>query len=198
MVAQISAVGHADLAIANLPIAVKNQIGALLSSGLSGGVAPNLPAGINPLTLGTIRSVITDSISQGVKWAAFTAGIFVSFGALSSTLIPAPRRVVKLEAKVPVVARSGVRRAAQVAIIGQFALIEVLLLGLSSEYSANPFMQNWFSLNAWPIGDLLGNYIAPLLGLVVGFGGLTAARLMRRKSKAAKRVEEAIAMPAVA
>ena len=110
MVAQISAVGHADLAIANLPIAVKNQIGALLNSGLSGGVAPNLPAGINPLTLGTARSIITDSISQGVKWAALTAGIFVSFGALSSTLIPAPRPVVKLEPKVPVVARSGVRR----------------------------------------------------------------------------------------
>lgn len=198
MVAQISAVGHADLAVANLPIAVKNQIGALLSSGLSGGVAPNLPAGMNPVTLGTIRSVITDSISQGVKWAALTAGIFVSFGALSSTLIPAPRPVVKLEARAPVVSRLGVRRATQAAIIGQFVVIEALLFGLSSEYSANPFMQNWFSLNAWPIGDLLGNYIAPLLGLVVGLGGLTAARLLIPKSKATKKVEETIAMPAVA
>jgi EmrB/QacA subfamily drug resistance transporter len=103
MVAEISTVGHADLAVANLPIAVKDNLGALLNSGLSGGIAPSLPAGLSPLALGTIRSVITDSISQGVKWAAFTAGIFVLFGALSSTLIPAPRPVIKQETRVGIV-----------------------------------------------------------------------------------------------
>ena len=198
MVAQISAVGHADLAVANLPIALKDNIGALLSSGLSGGVAPSLPAGISPPLLATIRSVITDSISQGVKWAAFTAGIFVSFGALSSTLIPAPRPVVKQELKIPVVATSRTGRATQVALVGQFALIEALLVGLSSEYASNPFMQDWFSQNAWPIGGLLGDYLAPLLGLVVGLGGFAATLLQRRKTSAPKPVEEVIAVPAVA
>ncbi len=197
MVAQISTVGHADLAVANLPLAVKDNIGTLLSSGLSGGVAPNLPSGTGLAMLGTIRSVITDSISQGVRWAAFTAGIFVSFGALSSTLIPSPRPVVREAVKVPVVARSRMARATQIALVGQFALIEMLLFGLSSEYSANPFMQNWFSQNAWPIGELLANYVAPLLGLVVGLGALAAIRLLSRKTRTVKMVEEVIAMPTV-
>jgi EmrB/QacA subfamily drug resistance transporter len=103
MVAQISAVGQADLAVTNLPLAMKASIGTLLNSGLSGGVAPALPPGLSPATLGTIHSVITDSITQGVRWGAFTAAIFVSFGALSSLLIPNPKATVTVmqETKVP-------------------------------------------------------------------------------------------------
>ena len=93
MVAQISAVGHADLSVANLPVAMKDSLGILLSTGLTGGVAPSIPPGISLATLGTIRFVITDAITQGVRWAAFTAGIFVSFGALSSLMIPNPSPV---------------------------------------------------------------------------------------------------------
>ncbi len=198
MVAQISAVGHADLAVANLPLAVKDNIGTLLSSGLSGGVSPNIPSGTSPIALGTIHSVITDSIAQGVRWAAFTAGVFVSFGALSSLLIPNQRVVVTQETKVPALATSRRANAAQIALLAQFALIEVLLFGLSSEYSANLFAQDWFSQNAWPIGELLANYVAPLLGLIVGLGGFAASRLLRRRNRAAKAVEEAIAVSTVA
>jgi hypothetical protein len=53
------------------------------------------------VTLGTIHSVITDAITQGVRWATLTAGIFVSFGALSSLMIPNPRATMMQEAKVP-------------------------------------------------------------------------------------------------
>ena len=103
MVAQISAVGQTDLAVTNLPLALKASIGTLLNSGLSGGVAPALPPGLGPTTLGTIHSVITDSITQGVRWGALTAAIFVSFGALSSLLIPNPRATVSVvqETRVP-------------------------------------------------------------------------------------------------
>jgi len=101
MVAQISAVGQADLAVTNLPLAMKASIGTLLNSGLSGGVAPSLPRGLNPTTLGIIHSVITDAITQGVRWGAFTAAIFVSFGALSSLLIPNPKVPMLSETKVP-------------------------------------------------------------------------------------------------
>jgi EmrB/QacA subfamily drug resistance transporter len=101
MVAQISAVGQADLAVTNLPLAMKASLGILLNSGLSGGVAPALPTGVSPAMLGTIHSVITDAITQGVRWGAFTAAIFVSFGALSSLLIPNPTVPMLSETKVP-------------------------------------------------------------------------------------------------
>ena len=106
MVAQISAVGQADLAVTNLPLAMKASIGTLLNSGLSGGVAPSLPPGLSPTMLGTIHSVITDAITQGVRWGAFTAAIFVSFGALSSLLIPNPKAPVMQEAKPPAVEKT--------------------------------------------------------------------------------------------
>ena len=187
MVAQISTVGQADLSVTNLPLAMKDSIGNLLTSGLTGGVAPALPPGISPVTLGTIHSVVTDAITQGVRWAALTAGIFVSFGALSSLLIPNPKASVIKEAKAPAMARS--LRASQIAVVAQFVVIEILLFGLSSEYSANPFMQDWFSQNAWPIGDLLANYVAPLLGIAIGFAGLTVQNLLKRRAGARKAVE---------
>jgi len=187
MVAQISTVGQADLSVTNLPLAMKDSIGNLLTSGLTGGVAPALPPGISPVTLGTIHSVVTDAITQGVRWAALTAGIFVSFGALSSLPIPNPKASVIKEAKAPAMARS--LRASQIAVVAQFVVIEILLFGLSSEYSANPFMQDWFSQNAWPIGDLLANYVAPLLGIAIGFAGLTVQNLLKRRAGARKAVE---------
>jgi len=187
MVAQISSVGQADLSVTNLPLAMKDSIGTLLTSGLTGGVAPALPPGISPVTLGTIHSVITDAITQGVRWAVLTAGIFVSFGALSSLLIPNPKASVIKETKAPAMARS--LRASQIALVAQFVVIEILLFGLSSEYSANPFMQDWFSQNAWPIGDLLANYVAPLLGIAIGFAGLTLQNLLKRRAGARKAVE---------
>jgi EmrB/QacA subfamily drug resistance transporter len=178
MVAQISIVGHADLAVTNLPIAVKDGIGSLLSSGLTGGVAPAVPPGASAATLATIHSVITDSITQGVRWAALTAGVFVSFGALSSLLIPSPKIPIKTKT-----ATSGKSKATQVALLAQFAIIEILLVGLSSEYSANPYMQNWFSQNLWPLGDLLTDYIAPFLGIAVALAALSIRRLLKLRSQ---------------
>src|SRR5207245_1611603 len=103
MVAQISTVGQADLSVTNLPLAMKDSIGNLLTSGLTGGVAPALPPGLSPAILGTVHSVITDAITQGVRLAVLTAGIFVSFGALSSLLIPNPKAMVSVmqETRVP-------------------------------------------------------------------------------------------------
>jgi hypothetical protein len=189
MVAQISTVGHADLSVTNLPLAMKDSIGNLLNSGLTGGVTPALPPGISPVTLGTIHSVITDAITQGVRWAALTAGIFVSFGALSSLLIPNPKTSVIREvspAVVPVARKIGV---SQIAVVAEFALIEVLLLGLSSEYSSNPFMQDWFAQNAWPFGYLLGSYVAPLIGITIGLAGFLTQNLLKRRSLTRNAVE---------
>ncbi len=103
MVAQISTVGHADLSVTNLPVAMKDSISNLLNSGLTGGVSSALPPSVPAATLGTIHYVITDAITQGVRWAALTASVFVSFGALSSLLIPNPKATVAVlqETKVP-------------------------------------------------------------------------------------------------
>jgi len=93
MVAEISTVGRADLAVTNLPIAIKDSLGGLLTSGLTGGLSPSVPPGTDPSILGQIRFVITDSITQGVRWAAFVSGIFVFFGTLASLLIPNPKPI---------------------------------------------------------------------------------------------------------
>jgi predicted MFS family arabinose efflux permease len=104
MVSQISIVGQADLAVANLPLAIKASLTSLLNSGLTGGTAPALPPGVSSVTVGAVHGIITDAITQGARWATFTAGIFVAFGALSSLLIPGPKPAIKQEAKAPLAA----------------------------------------------------------------------------------------------
>src|SRR3989441_7396859 len=185
MVAQISAVGQADLAVANLPLAFKESLGSLLGSGLTGGAAPALPPGVDPAT---VRGIIADAITQGARWAEFTAGIFVAFGALSSLLIPAQRPAMRKEVEVRKVALPRLSRLAQIVIFGQFLFIIVLLFGLSSEYSANLFMRDWVSLYAWPIGSLLSNYVAPILGISIGLTGLVVQTLLKRKNRGKKTV----------
>jgi predicted MFS family arabinose efflux permease len=101
MVSQISSVGHADLAVTNLPLAIKASLTSLLNSGLTGGTSPALPPGVSSATVGAVHGIITDAITQGARWATFTAGIFVAFGALSSLLIPSPRPAKKQEAETP-------------------------------------------------------------------------------------------------
>ena len=185
MVAQISTVGRADLAVANLPLAFKESLGSLLGSGLTGGAAPALPPGVDPAT---VRGIIADAITQGARWAEFTAGIFVAFGALSSLLIPAQRPAMRKEVEVRKVALPRSSRLAQIVIFGQFLFIIVLLFGLSSEYSANLFMRDWVSLYAWPIGSLLSNYVAPILGISSGLTGLVVQTLLKRKNRGKKTV----------
>ena len=198
MVAQISAVGHADLAVANLPLAMKNSLGNLLSSGLSGGVAPSLPSSLDSVTLGTVHSVITDSITQGVRWAAFTAAIFVSFGALSSFMIPSPRPILKEEIKIATVVAVRSSQLTRIALVGEFLLIEALLFALSAEYAANMFMQDWFASNASAIGFLLGSYLAPILGLAIGSGVVLWYRVLNRHAESEKTVKEIAPLAAAA
>ena len=106
MVAQISAVGQAHLATTDLPVAIKESLGRLLSSGLTGGTAPAIPAGATSDMILKVHEIIADAITQGARWATFTAGIFVAFGALSSFLIPAQRPAMKQEAEVHTVAHA--------------------------------------------------------------------------------------------
>src|SRR5713101_8165210 len=142
LVAQVSAVGQADIA-ANSAIQgpLKTMLIGALNSGLSGGIDQSLIAsfGVNgPAVL----NIIYDAITQGTRWAAFTAGIFVSLGALSSLLIPDPRpKQQRKEApKVVVKEPQGIGRTVGTLVIGQFLAILGLSAALSSEYQSNPFM----------------------------------------------------------
>ncbi len=191
LVAQISAVATADLAASSLiPAALKASLESSFNAGLAGGVAPPLPAGIIGTPLASvIIGVFNDAITQGVRWAALTASIFVSMGALSSVLIPnAKSKVEKIPGPVGL-GRVGIGRNG-VAITGvQLALTTGLLAGLSSEYMSNRFMQEWFTNNAWPLGMLLNNYIAPALLLVVGVLAFAGKLVFRRaSSKVARQV----------
>ena len=100
LVAIISSVGQADVAASTLSPGWKTTLDSLLSSGLSSGVG-QLPPGLPLNYLPQVMSVFNDAITQGTRWAAFTAGIFVLFGALSSLLIPNPR--APGQAKAPTV-----------------------------------------------------------------------------------------------
>jgi MFS family permease len=92
LVAQISAVGQANLAAAGT--AIPDSLRALLitafNSGLSGGIDPSFVTRLGPYA-SIVLPMVYDAITQGTRRAAFTAGIFVSLGALSSLLIPDPR-----------------------------------------------------------------------------------------------------------
>jgi len=138
MVSQISTVGQADLAVTSLPLAIKASLTSLLNSGLTGGTAPVLPPGVNPVTVSTVHGIITDAITQGARWATFTAGIFVALGAVSSLLIPSAGDAIKQEAKVPTTILVPVSfKAAQLTIIGPFPFIIILRLT-----QARRFMQH--------------------------------------------------------
>jgi EmrB/QacA subfamily drug resistance transporter len=138
MVAQISTVGQADLAVTNLPLAIKASLSSLLSSGLTGGTAPELPPGASPVMVGAVHGIITDAITQGARWATFTAGIFVALGAVSSLLIPSARPAIKQEAKVPTtILVPGSFKAIQLTIIGPFLFVIIPRLS-----QARRFMQH--------------------------------------------------------
>jgi EmrB/QacA subfamily drug resistance transporter len=183
LVAQISAVGTAELAASSIiPNALKASLASAFNSGLAGGVAPPLPQSIigTPLAA-AIVAIFNDAITQGVRWAALTASIFVSMGAVSSLLIPnATSRVKKVEGPVTL-GGVGVGRTGLAIISVQFAITVALLAALSSEYMSNRFMQEWFTNNIWPIGFLLNDYVALASFLI--FGILAFARkLVFRKA----------------
>jgi EmrB/QacA subfamily drug resistance transporter len=170
LVAQISAVGQADLAAGTFsfgPTAIAALKGAL-SSGLSGGIDPSFIA-IFGTSWPYAQSIIFDALTQGTRWAAFTAGIFVSLGALSSLLIPDPRpNQQKVAPRVVAEQPQTIGRTLGVIVIGQFLAILGLSAALSSEYQSNPFMRDWFASYASPLGFLLGNYLGAMLIGIIG------------------------------
>ena len=170
LVAQISAVGQADLAASTVNF---GQMGlatlkAAFNSGLSGGIDPSLIASFGA-NWPAAQAIIFDALTQGTRWAAFTAGIFVSLGALSSLLIPDPRpKQVKVAPKLIVREPQAIGRTLGAIVISQFLTILGLSAALSSEYQSNPFMRDWFTSYAWPLGYLLGNYLGSMLIGIVG------------------------------
>ena len=187
LVAQISTVGVADLATSTASFSVQQRVAltAALNSGLSGGIDPSFLALFGG-NVPAVLSILYDAITQGARWAAFTAGIFVSLGAISSLLIPNPKSAQT--AKTTIVAkasRRGASRAVTAIVIAQFAITIVLLVAISNEYKSNYFMQQWISQNASPLGYFLTGYVGPALATIVG-GVLIVWKLVliRRGSEA--------------
>src|SRR5213594_1406800 len=187
LVAQISSIGQADLAASTIiPAQVKVTLETALNSGLAGGISPQLLAGLQGNQVAAVIAVLNDAITQGARWAAFTAGIFVSLGAISSLLIPNPKSAQTAKATIVAKAsRRGASRAVTAIVIAQFAITMVLLVAISNEYKSNYFMQQWISQNASPLGYFLTGYVGPALAMIVG-GVLIAWKLFltRRRSEA--------------
>src|SRR5436309_743026 len=187
LVAQISTVGVADLATSTASFSVQQRVAltAALNSGLSGGIDPSFLALFGG-NVPAVLSILYDAITQGARWAAVTAGIFVSLGAISSLLIPNPKSAQT--AKTTIVAkaaRQGASRAVTAIVIAQFAITIDLIVAISNEYKSNYFMQQWISQNASPLGYFLTGYVGPTLATIVG-GVLIVWKLVliRRGSEA--------------
>jgi hypothetical protein len=89
MVAVMASVGTSNLAADTvIPDAIKTHLQTLLNNGLSGGLSSTNFSGGNSAIGQAITQVFDDAITQGAKWAAFTAGVFVSLGALASLFLP--------------------------------------------------------------------------------------------------------------
>src|SRR6266571_3097835 len=188
LVAQISAVGVADLAVstANFSIQQRAVLVAAFNSGLSGGIDQSFIASFGR-NAPVVLSILYDAITQGTRWAAFTAGIFVSLGAISSLLIPNPKSAQTAKAPVvPKTSRRETSRAVSTIIIAQFAITIGLLAAISNEYQSNYFMQQWISQNASPLGLFLAGYLGPVLATILG-GVLILWKLaLNRKQSGAK------------
>src|SRR4029077_14296711 len=136
LVAQISAVGLADLATKNALFNIQQSaaLTAALNSGLSGGIDPSFLAPFKTkASVDAALSIIYGAITQGTRWAAFTAGIFVSLGAISSLLIPNPKSAQAAKAAATVVPRASARKASRAVgaiIIAQFAITIGLLVAI--------------------------------------------------------------------
>ena len=169
LVAQISAVGQADLAASTVNFGpMASVLKAALNSGLSGGIDKSFITAFG-VNWPAARDIIFGALTQGTRWAAFTAGIFVTLGALSSLLIPDPRpKQAKVAPKAVTEVPQPVGRTLGVIVISQFLAILGLSAALSSEYQSNQFMRQWFTSYAWPLGLLLGNYLGAMVIGIVG------------------------------
>ena len=113
LVATISAVGQADLAASTIiPDQFKASLAQAFNSGLTGGLLSSIPPGLTAAQLAAVITVFNDAITQGTRWAAFTASIFVALGAASSLLIPNAKSTAKAKAlgvaveKIPISAET--------------------------------------------------------------------------------------------
>jgi EmrB/QacA subfamily drug resistance transporter len=89
MVSVMASVGTTDLAASTvIPDAVKTHLQTVLNNGLSGGLSSTSFSGGGGAISQAITQVFDDAITQGAKWAAFTAAVFVSLGALASLFLP--------------------------------------------------------------------------------------------------------------
>src|SRR4029077_581914 len=160
---------------------------AALNSGLSGGIDPSFLALFKTkASADAALLIIYGAITSGTRWAAFTAGIFVTLGAISSLLIPNPKSAQTVKATVaPKTSSRELSRTASTIIIAQFAITIGLLVAISNEYQSNYWMQKWISQNASPLGFFLAGYVGPVLATIVG-GVLILWKLViaRRQSKA--------------
>jgi len=183
----------ADLATSTASFTIQQKVAltAALNSGLSGGIDPSFLA-IFGRNVPAVLSILYDAITQGARWAAFTAGIFVSLGAISSLLIPNPKSARTAKATVvESVSHREASRAVMAVIIAQFAITIGMLVAISNEYQSNYFMQQWISQNASPLGYFLSGYAGPALATIVG-ALLIAWRIIlnRGQSKAKSKTEE--------
>jgi EmrB/QacA subfamily drug resistance transporter len=88
LVSVLASVGKADIAANTvIPSYVKTALDSVLNNGLSGGAASNHPTGSGAISE-AISNIFDNAITQGTKWAAFTAAVFVSLGVICSLFIP--------------------------------------------------------------------------------------------------------------
>ena len=187
LVAQISTVGQADLAASTVNFGpLRSALATALNSGLSGGIDPSFIASFGR-NAPAVLSILYDSITQGTRWAAFTAGIFVSLGAISSLLIPNPRSAQAAKATaVPKDSQREGSRAVGTIIIAQFIIMIGLLVAISNEYRSNYWMQKWISQNASPLGFFLAGYVGPVLATIVGVVLILWKLVLTRRQSEAK------------
>ncbi len=167
--------------------------------------SPNLNSPALSLFLPQMRSALAGSILDtfigvmimsiiAVAASAFVPGlakqqIMTRLAAASAQRIPVTPQVT-LPSSGPTMKtgldsrRAGlsISRTANLILYAQSALIVILLAGLSSEYQANFFMQQWISQNASPLAYVLGNYAGAVLATILVSVGLVIQRLNRRKA----------------
>lgn len=83
------------------------------------------------------------------------------------------------------VLRSGWREAlARRIVLIEFAVIVALFWGMSLEYEANAFFQDWVRENAWPLGSFLSWPLPPvLLGVLIGILVRDVRQFLRRENR---------------
>ena len=170
LVAQISSVGLADLATRAALFTPPQRLllTNALNSGLTGGIDPLFLAKFG-LNARYVLPILFDAIADGTRWAAFTAGIFVSLGAVSSLLIPNPKSAQKQKAPVLTSTEQLTQsRAMSAIVVVQFLITIGLIAAISNEYQANYWMQQWVSENASPLGFFLAGYVGAVLATILG------------------------------